>query len=109
MWYPGRDSDPHLRMRKKGALSVELPGLAPTHYQFPSKSVNRKPARFPKPIKFVEIRPGRPLSGPDLCLCERCAGRAALGLLFKRKLVPVRRVHADDAALVMVVENGVVA
>ena len=31
-------------------------------------------------------------------LCERCAGHGAGGFLFKRKLPPVRRVHADDAA-----------
>ena len=40
-------------------------------------------------------------------LCERCAGRAALGFLFKRQLAPVRRVHADDAAMVMVVTSSV--
>ena len=39
--------------------------------------------------------------------CERCAGRAALGYLFKRQLPPVRRVHADDAALSMVVSSSV--
>ena len=31
--------------------------------------------------------------------CEPCARRVALGCLFKRRLPPVRRVHADDAAL----------
>ena len=38
--------------------------------------------------------------------CQRCAERAALGYLFKRQLPPVRRVHADDAALSMIVESG---
>ena len=42
-----------------------------------------------------------------MLLCERCAGRAALGYLFKRQLPPVRRVHADDAALSMVVSSSV--
>ena len=32
---------------------------------------------------------------------------AALGYLFKRQLPPVRRVHADDAAMVMVVTSSV--
>lgn len=35
------------------------------------------------------------------------AGRAALGFLFKRKLPPVRRIHADDPAMAMVVSNSV--
>ena len=39
--------------------------------------------------------------------CQRCAERAALGYLFKRQSPPVRRVHADDAAMVMVVTSSV--
>ena len=48
-----------------------------------------------------------PQTEEPMLLCERCAGRAALGFFFKRKLVPVRRVHADDAALSMVVSSRV--
>ena len=42
-----------------------------------------------------------------ILLCERCAGRAALGFLYQRKLPPVRRVHADGPALAMVVSSSV--
>ena len=38
-----------------------------------------------------------------MLFCERCAGRAALGYAFKHQVPLVRRVHADDAAMVMVV------
>ena len=48
-----------------------------------------------------------PKTEEPMLLCERCAGRAALGYLFKRQLPPVRRVHADDAAMVMVVTSSV--
>ena len=48
-----------------------------------------------------------PKTEEPMLLCERCAGRAALGYLFKRQLLPVRRVHADDAALSMVVTSSV--
>ena len=48
-----------------------------------------------------------PKTEEPMLLCERCAGRAALGYLFKRQLPPVRRVHADDAALSMVVSSSV--
>ena len=40
-------------------------------------------------------------------LCERCAGHGAVGFLCQRKLPPVRRVHADDAAMSMVVSSNV--
>ena len=40
-----------------------------------------------------------PKTEDPILLCERCAGRAALGFLYQRKLPPVRRVHADDPAL----------
>ena len=52
-------------------------------------------------IELIDPRTEEPM-----LLCERCAGRAALGFLFKRQLAPVRRVHADAPALAMVVENG---
>ena len=39
-----------------------------------------------------------PKTEAPILLCERCAGRAALGYLFKRQLPPVRRIHADDPA-----------
>ena len=48
-----------------------------------------------------------PKTEEPMLLCERCAGRAALGYLFRRQLPPVRRVHADDAALSMVVTSSV--
>ena len=48
-----------------------------------------------------------PKTEEPMLFCERCAGRAALGYLFKRQLPPVRRVHADDAAMVMVVSSSV--
>ena len=47
-----------------------------------------------------------PKTEEPMLLCQRCAERVALGFLFKRQLPPVRRVHADDAALSMIVENG---
>ena len=48
-----------------------------------------------------------PKTEDPILLCERCAGRAALGFLFKRQLAPVRRIHADDPAMAMVVSSRV--
>ena len=48
-----------------------------------------------------------PKTEEPMLLCERCAGRAALGYAFKRQVPLVRRVHADDAAMVMVVSSSV--
>ena len=40
-------------------------------------------------------------------LFSPCLSTARLGFLFKSKLPSVRRVHADDAALAMVVSSSV--
>ena len=48
-----------------------------------------------------------PKTEEPMLLCERCAGRAALGYAFKHQVPLVRRVHADDAAMVMVVSSSV--
>ena len=44
-----------------------------------------------------------PQTEEPVLLCERCAGRVALGRLFKRR--EARHVHADDAALALVVTS----
>ena len=48
-----------------------------------------------------------PKTEEPMLFCERCAGRAALGYAFKHQVPLVRRVHADDAAMVMVVSSSV--
>ena len=44
-----------------------------------------------------------PKTEEPMLLCERCAKNVALGRLFKRR--EARHVHADDAALSMIVIN----
>ena len=53
-------------------------------------------------VEFID-----PKTEDPILLCERCAGRAALGFLFKRQLPPVRRIHADDPSMSMVVSSNV--
>ena len=47
-----------------------------------------------------------PRTEEPMLYCQRCAERAALGYLIKRQTPPVRRVHADDAALAFVAVMG---
>ena len=108
-------------------LDRTLPGLAVSACYHPeqcecakwpqghnAESIPVKPAR--NLIMCEQCNQGRrnavemidPKTEEPMLLCERCAGRAALGYAFKHQVPLVRRVHADDASMVMVVSSGVV-
>ena len=107
-------------------LDRTLPGLAVSACYHPeqcecakwpqghnAEAISVKPAR--NLIMCEQCNQGRrnavemidPKTEDPMLFCERCAGRAALGYAFKHQVPLVRRVHADDAALSMVVSSSV--
>ena len=86
-------------MSQRGAMPNAIVGRTAT-------TLRRLPA---KPVRSLimceQCNQGRrtavemidPKTEEPMLLCERCAGRAALGYAFKRQVPWVRRVHADDA------------